>query len=615
MSEITNTMGTIIAETACGHEGDINKLKLLIDAVSFSGAKIVKFQIFEPAERVTVGHSEWDSFHKLALTKDEWVEATNYAREKKLSVFADIYGEWSHKVAKHLNVDGYKIHSEDLLNTKLIEKVATDNKILLIGVGGAHRSEIFNIITHLDKINLCKKIILMPGIQVFPTPIDAHSLTEVEDLIQKYSPFGAKIGFADHVSGDNDVAFFLPLIALSKGAFIIEKHITINRADKWIDYQSALGKDDFKKFVNFVENISNLNKPIPTMSDYQSVLGKDDFKKFVNFVENSSNLNKPISAMSKYEKQYRKMFKKVPVAKTDLPVGKELTYDDIVYKKFDGIKIPLASNYLIGKKTKTTISLGEVISYDKLENKIGGIIIARCKSNRLANKSLKKIVGKETITHLIERIKRCKKLDCVILATTADPSDDALEEIAKQQNILVYRGSVNNIALRFYEAAKKYDLDQIVRITGDNILRDEVLLDTAIDSHLKQCCDVTSTKNVPVGCRNEIFATHIIEKILKNAVVKENTEYLEYFLTNDRYFSNNYVEPDYSFNENIRLTIDYQADIDMLEKVFENFYFTNPSFALVDVLKWLDDNSDIININKLQKIKFKNSELDVRLEI
>ena len=97
--------------------------------------------------------------------------------------------------------------------------------------------------------------------------------------------------------------------------------------------------------------------------------------------------------------------------------------------------------------------------------------------------------------------------------------------------------------------------------------------------------------------------------------MKENTEYLEYFLTNDRYFSNNYVEPDYSFNENIRLTIDYQADIDMLEKVFENFYFTNPSFALVDVLKWLDDNSDIININKLQKIKFKNSELDVRLEI
>ena len=575
--------GEIIAEIACGYEGDINKLKLLIDAISFSGAKIVKFQIFSADERSTLGHSERDLFQKLSLTKDEWIEANNCAREKKLSVFADVYGEWSYDIAKQLNVDGYKIHSEDLLNTKFIEKVAADNKILLIGVGGAHRSEIFNIITWLNKTNLCKKIILVPGIQTFPTPVDAHSLTEIEDLIQKYSSFGIKVGFADHISGDHDGALFLPLMAISKGAIIIEKHITINRSDKWEDYQSALGKDDFKKFVNFVKNSSELNQPITTLTEY--------------------------------EKQYRKMFKKVPVAKRDLAVGREIKFDDIEFKKFDDYKIPLPSNYLVGKKVKVQISSGEIVSYDKLETKVGAIIVVRRQSQRFPDKALKEIVGKEAITLLIERVKRCKKLDCVILATTLDPVDDALEEIAKQQNILVYRGVRDNVALRFYNAAKKYGLEQIVRITGDDLLQDDIMIDKAIDSHLEKCCDVTITKNMPYGCEVSVFSTNTIEQIVKNVVVKKNSEYLEHFLENDRHFSSNYVESDYSFNKNIRLTLDYKSDLDVFRKIFENFYFTNPSFTLRDVLKWLDDNSDIIDINRSQKIKFKKSQLDLRIKI
>ena len=83
--------GNIIAEMACGHEGDLNKLYKLIDVVENSGIKIIKFQIFEAKERVTKNHKEWDIFNKLELNEEEWILASKYAKNKKLIIFADIW--------------------------------------------------------------------------------------------------------------------------------------------------------------------------------------------------------------------------------------------------------------------------------------------------------------------------------------------------------------------------------------------------------------------------------------------------------------------------------------------------------------------------------------------
>ena len=85
----------------------------------------------------------------------------------------------------------------------------------------------------------------MPGVQTFPTPLEGHSITEVSDLLKKYSSYGIKVGFADHVAGDTAEAIQLPLMAFAAGACLVEKHITVNRKNKWIDYESSL---DFKKF-------------------------------------------------------------------------------------------------------------------------------------------------------------------------------------------------------------------------------------------------------------------------------------------------------------------------------------------------------------------------------
>ena len=80
-------------------------------------------------ERATQDHPEWQIFSDLSLSEKEWQQVADYARKKKLTIFADIFGEVGFAIAK-INVDGYKIHSEDLLNTHFIAKVAAENKIL-----------------------------------------------------------------------------------------------------------------------------------------------------------------------------------------------------------------------------------------------------------------------------------------------------------------------------------------------------------------------------------------------------------------------------------------------------------------------------------------------------
>ena len=575
--------GFVIGETACGHEGDIDKLEQLIDSVSDSQAEIIKFQIFSPKERATVDHPEWKIFNDFALTKKEWAHAAQYARKKNLIIFADIFGDESFKVAREIKVDGYKIHSEDLLNTYFIEKVAKTNQILLLGVGSAHRIEIYQLLCYLQQKDLCSNLILMPGVQTFPTSIESHSLEEVTDLQLMYKSYGVKVGFADHISGDLPDAITVPLMAFAKGACIVEKHLTIDRMNKWDDYESALSKEDFSNFVDQVKRL------VPLLSS--------------------------VGTLNNAEKKYRKSFKKTAIINSNKSINSKILPNHIGFVKDPINKIPLAAHQISNMYLSDDIAINTPLRLMNTKTTIGGIIVARCGSSRLPNKALLKIQDRETIALLIERIKRCKSLDKVILATSTDSSDDVLEEIAKREGVLVFRGSLENLSLRFYEAAKYYKLDQIVRITGDDILRDETIIDLAIESHLYSSCDVTVTDNMPYGTASEIFSLRALETILNTVQEPKNTEYLEYYLENERYFSLNRYESNYNFNQDIRLTLDYDEDFELFNHIFENLYPKNNAFNLQNALDWLEKNPKVIDINKNKTIKYKKSELNLKLNI
>jgi|TARA_B100000929_G_scaffold61954_1_gene47034 N,N'-diacetyllegionaminate synthase len=583
-SKLQPNKGYVIAEIACGHEGDPTKLKKLIDCVVESECQIIKFQIFKTFERAIKGHKEWDIFDKLELSKEEWQKQIEYTKNKGLYVFADVYGHDSFSLAKKLNIDGYKIHSEDLLNTQFILEVCKSNKIVIIGVGGAKRREITELLKQINIDAPHSKIILMTGVQTFPTPLEAHSIKEISDLIFKYSKYNVKLGFSDHVDGRKKESFILPLMAFSAGAEVVEKHVTFNRKDKWIDYHSALSSDDFKDFIKQTKSLCDL-------------------------------LNK-IGEMNDFEKSYRKMFKKSPAFSNNFDKDHVLQNKDIVYIKDAENSIPVASHNLIGKKINTSVRKNQLIKSNTLSPKIGAIIVARCSSSRLPNKALIKINGRESIVLVIDRIKRCKEVDQIILSTTNEQIDDQLVSIAKREEIDYYRGSTENVALRYSETVDAFNLDHFVRITGDAILCDEKMIDKAIISHLNSSCDVTFMKGMPFGTHKEIVSSNTIKTIMETASKPENTEYLEYYLENDRNFNINYIDSGYVFNSKLRMTLDYKEDLQFFTKIYKHFSKVNPEFTLLEVIEWLNNNENIVSINshKTQKTP-GNLNLNVSLNI
>ena len=581
MNKITHP---IILETACGHDGKEKNLIKLIDIAKKANAKNIKFQIFNLEERALEKTKEHKIFKRLVLSEVSWKNSIQYAKKKKLNVFSDIYGEYSLQIALKNNVDGLKIHSEDFFNSFFIEKCIDTKKTVLIGIGGTHRSEIYDLVKFLlNKKKDTSKIILMPGVQTFPTPLDAHSLSEIADLKNKYSKYGFKIGYADHIDGSDDLAKFFPMVAYQAGAEVIEKHFTDDRKLKRTDYQSALNK---KEVIKFVKN----------------------FDRFTNTM-------KPIGLFNKYEKQYRKMFKKSAALNKIKKKGELIDKNDLVFLKETNNPSDITSHNLINKTLISDIKYKQTVRLNNVKQKIGAIIVARTSSNRLPNKALCKINNEESIQVLIKRIKKIKSLNKIILATSTDKSDDILEKIAIRNNIDFFRGSLNNVALRYYEAAKKFKLDQILRITGDAILCDDAMFNKSIKNHLKKGSDVTFMTNMPYGTAKEIFNFKTIETIALNAVKPENTEYLEFFLENSRNFKVDHIESDYTFDKSIRLTLDYKDDLILFNKIFNHFKNDVENFTLKDVLLFLKNNPKLIKINNHHKPKFSKEELNLNLKI
>ncbi len=571
--ELIDNSGIVIAEIACGHNGSISNFFKIIDKVSQTDCKIIKSQIFTTIERSNPKHSEWEIFKKLTLSPSDWIRIVSYAKKKGLYFFCDVFGDNGLKIAKKCKVDGYKIHSETLSNYNFILKVLKNKKPTLLGVGGSHRSEIFNLLDYLKNNKINNYLILMPGIQNFPTKLKSHSLYEIKDLRKKYSErFNVKIGCADHISGNLQEAIEFPLLAMSAGAELIEKHFTIDRKLKWEDYESAL---DFKKFKKFLKNVKKYNKLL--------------------FPQNS---------FLKEEKFYRDSFKKIPVFKKNLKANSVLKKTDVEFIKSDHNKETLTSNLIVNQVLNRNVSKGMQITLNNLKQKIGAVIVVRKSSTRLKNKALKKIIGKETISLLIERIKKCKNLDKIILATTTEKQDNVFKKICKDLNINIFRGEKDNVSKRFFHAAKKFKLDHIVRITGDDILRDQTMIDTAIASHLKKNADVTITSNMPYGTQTEIFTFNTIKLILDNVHVPSNTEYLEWYLQNTRNFKVNFVKSDYVFNKNLRLTLDYIEDFTFFKKIF-NYFKNKKNFNLIDVIKLTNKNPKLLKINSGKKTKIK----------
>jgi len=171
---------------------------------------------------------------------------------------------------------------------------------------------------------------------------------------------------------------------------------------------------------------------------------------------------------------------------------------------------------------------------------IAAIIQARMGSTRFPNKMMERVGSKPLISLVIDRVGKSTLIEKVILATTTKKDDDVLIQIAIEKNIDFFRGSENDVLDRFYNAAKKYKVDTIVRITGDCPFIDPVVIDQVIGLHLEAKSDYTSNIKPPTfpdGLDVEVFSFISLEKAWKEAKLNSEREHVTpYIWKNNKLF-------------------------------------------------------------------------------
>lgn len=234
--------------------------------------------------------------------------------------------------------------------------------------------------------------------------------------------------------------------------------------------------------------------------------------------------------------------------------------------------------------------------------KVIAFVQARMSSSRLPGKVLKKIIEKPMLDHLISRLSYSKLIDEVVVVTSDDDSDDAIENLCCELKIKFFRGSLDNVLERFYLASKAYSADHIVRITGDCPLLDSEIVDYIISEHLKSNCNYTSNTinpSYPDGQDVEVFDVATLEKMYIQAESKIDQEHVTFYCYThpDLFKLNNIKNPRGDFST-YRWTVDNDVDFLFVEKIYEELYQNNKEFNSLDIYKLLDKKPYLSEINK-----------------
>ena len=258
----------IIAEAGVNHNGNLKLAKKLIDIASNSKADYVKFQTFIAENLVTKkaakakyqvlnsknkNETQFQMLKKLELNTNNHMELKAYSKKKKIKFLSTPFDEDSFDLLKKIGLNLLKISSTDLTNIPLLQYVSknSSNKMkILLSTGMGTIPEIKDAVKSLTKFNIVKKnITVLHCTSNYPASDGALNLNALTTMKNELN---LKIGYSDH--SIDDIA---SLIAISKGATVIEKHFTISKKLNGPDHKASLNPDELYKFV---KNIKRVNK-------------------------------------------------------------------------------------------------------------------------------------------------------------------------------------------------------------------------------------------------------------------------------------------------------------------------------------------------------------------
>lgn len=220
-------------------------------------------------------------------------------------------------------------------------------------------------------------------------------------------------------------------------------------------------------------------------------------------------------------------------------------------------------------------------------------------SERLPGKVLKTINDKSLLGILIERLKPSGIP--IIIATSVNIENDAIEKEASNYGVKISRGSENNVLERYYFAAKQANADPVFRLTADNPLMEGKLLSQMLEIYSKQESERTYmsiglSKTYPLGISAELFSFALLEEAYINAENEIEKEHVTPYIQHNKSGNINLIP--FSGNKNryhYRLTIDTREDFELHEQIIHQHNAKN--LTVDEIIQLLDDNPELTLIN------------------
>lgn len=244
---------------------------------------------------------------------------------------------------------------------------------------------------------------------------------------------------------------------------------------------------------------------------------------------------------------------------------------------------------------------------------LGIILQARTGSTRMPEKVILPFYQEQSILDLL--LEKVKKLGVsVVLATTANPSDDRICILAEKHQVPVFRGSENDVLDRFIHAARQFGFSKIIRVCADNPFLDLTGMKTLINEFSNSDADYLGFQlagNKPsilthFGFWTEAVCCSALEKTQELTSEKLYHEHVTNFIYgNPTLFDVQFIpaDPLVFSRTDIRMTLDTPQDFEIQQKIYAAISKENPNFGIPEIVNWLDQHPEMLELMKKEILK------------
>lgn len=229
-------------------------------------------------------------------------------------------------------------------------------------------------------------------------------------------------------------------------------------------------------------------------------------------------------------------------------------------------------------------------------------IQARMTSTRLPGKVMASLHGAPALERMVERLRRVRGADGIVLCTTVNAADDILADLAGRLEIGCHRGSEHDVLSRVLDAAHAFGVETIVETTGDCPLIDPSIVDEVIAAYRASPVDYCSNvleRCYPIGMDTQVFSTAVLADAARRTDDPEDREHVSlYIYRHPEIYSLRHVPaPAYRHRPTQRLTLDTPEDLELIRRIYDALHPRDSAFGLDDILALLDSIPEWVAIN------------------